>query len=146
MKAKPPKLTVTRFIAIIWIISMVAEIGLGFLYNPNIRTPISEQPYPLGTVFVSGFVMSLNLLLNGLYQIFQTYHDQTYSKFNNLCRLFLLCRFYHVCEFPRTPKFGGVVGMGTGVVLNFGVTANRPSFDLAYAKIFGTLNQRFQLF
>lgn len=63
MKAKPPKLTVIRFIAIIWIISMVAEIGLGFFYNPNIRTPISEQPYPLGTVFVSSFVMSLNLLL-----------------------------------------------------------------------------------
>lgn len=63
MKAKPPKLTVTRFIAIVWVISMVAEIGLGFLYNPNIRMPISEQPYPFGIVFVSGFVMSLNLLL-----------------------------------------------------------------------------------
>lgn len=61
--AKLPKLTVMRVIAIIWLISIVAEISLGFLYNPNIHMPIAQQSYPLGTVFMSGFVMSLNLLL-----------------------------------------------------------------------------------
>lgn len=124
MKAKPPKLTVTRFIAIIWIISMAAEIGLGFLYNPNIRTPISEQPYPLGTVFVSGFVMSLNLLLLvGCIKFFK----HTMTKL--IVSLIISVGFFYFAVFTTFVNFHAP-----------------PSFDLAYAKIFGTLNQRFQLF